>query len=36
MELEKEFAAFEEFLMTQWKYTKKRIKKDILWSKKDN
>ncbi len=33
LELEKEFNAFEEFLKTQWKYTKKRIRKDILWTK---
>ena len=32
-ELEREFNAFEDFLKKQWKYTKKRIRKDILWSK---
>ena len=34
-ELEKEFDAFEAFLKKQWNYTKKRIRKDILWSKTD-
>ena len=34
-ELEKEFEAFESFLKKQWKYTKKRIRKDILWSKEE-
>jgi chromosome segregation ATPase len=33
LELEKEFNAFEDFLKMQWKYTKKRIRKDILWTK---
>jgi hypothetical protein len=35
LQLEKEFAAFEKFLKKQWKPTKKRIRKDILWTKKD-
>lgn len=33
MELEAEFRAFEAFFETQWKYTKKRIRKEILGKK---
>lgn len=33
MELEAEFRAFEEFFETQWKYTKKRIRQEILGKK---
>ena len=35
MELEREFDAFEEFLQTQWRSTKKRIRKEILGNKRD-
>ena len=35
LELEREFAAFEKFLNKQWKDTKKRIRKRVLWGKKD-
>ncbi len=35
LELEREFNAFEEFLKKQWKDTKKRIRKNVLWGKKD-
>lgn len=35
LELEREFAAFEQFLKSQWKDTKKRIRKRVLWGKED-
>lgn len=36
LELEEEFYAFNKFFKTQWKLTKKEIRKAILWSKKEN
>ena len=33
VELEKEYASFQRFFAGQWKHTKKRIRKNILWSK---
>jgi hypothetical protein len=36
LELEEEFNAFNKFFKTQWKLTKKEIRKAILWNKKEN
>ena len=36
LELEQEFYAFNKFFKTQWKLTKKEIRKSILWSKKED
>ncbi len=35
MELEEEFVAFNAFFKEQWKYTKKEIRKMILWERKE-
>lgn len=36
LELEEEFNAFNKFFKTQWKLTKKEIRKAILWNKQEN
>lgn len=35
LELEEEFVAFNDFFKEQWKYTKKEIRKMILWERKE-
>lgn len=35
LELQEEFAAFESFFKQQWKLTKKEIRKQVLWAKRE-
>jgi hypothetical protein len=34
-ELEREFVAFSNFFKDQWEFTKKEIRKELLWSKEE-